>query len=171
MFKDLFKSKEEKELTSKPQVLDCAMQPIISKDNICVKIAYAICYNVFDYKTYKNSTQNPKYAIEYFVIVTMRNVLGEYTANEISEDREKLAEIITDKVNEGVNKWGVKFSRVEMTRVEVPTEEQLEARRKEMAEPGYDAVEEVKKAIQAFEESKAELEKNRNASRFFGLKK
>ena len=44
MFKDLFKSKEEKELTSKPQVLDCAMQPIISKDNICVKIAYAICY-------------------------------------------------------------------------------------------------------------------------------
>ena len=52
-----------------------------------------------------------------------------------------------------------------MTRIEIPTEEQLEARRKEMAEPGYDAMAEVNKAMQAYEESKAELERRRNASR------
>ena len=120
MFKNLFKNKEEKELTSKPQVVDCIMQPVISHDNILVQVQASICYNVVDYKAYKNSSANPKTAIEYLTITTMRNIMGEVTADFISTNRNELARDTLEAVKEASKTWGIDATHIDITRIVVP---------------------------------------------------
>lgn len=120
MFKNLFRNKEEKELTSKPQVVDCMMQPIISSDNIVVQVHASVCYNVVDYKTYKNSNANPKTAMQYLTITTMRNIMGEVTTDFILSNRNELARDVLETVKEASKTWGIDVTHVDITRIVVP---------------------------------------------------
>ena len=76
-FKTPFIDKIAKKVLLKEQVVDFAPQPVITKDNVTMRIDTIVFFQITDPKLYAYGVENPIMAIENLTATTLRNIIGD----------------------------------------------------------------------------------------------
>ena len=66
-----------KRVILKEQVVDFPPQPVITKDNVTMKIDTVVFFQITDPKLYAYGVENPIMAIENLTATTLRNIIGD----------------------------------------------------------------------------------------------
>lgn len=124
-----------KKVLLKEQVADFAPQPVITKDNVTMKIDTVVFYQITDPKLYTYGVDNPLMAIENLTATTLRNIIGDLELDETLTSREIINTKMRVTLDEATDPWGIKVTRVELKNIIPPTaiqdamEKQMKAER------------------------------------------
>ena len=87
-FKMPFFDKIAKKVLLKEQVVDFAPQPVITKDNVTMRIDTIVFFQITDPKLYAYGVENPIMAIENLTATTLRNIIGDMELDQTLNSRE-----------------------------------------------------------------------------------
>ena len=118
----------------KEQVADFAPQPVITKDNVTMRIDTVVFYQITDPKLYAYGVENPLMAIENLTSTTLRNVIGELELDQTLTSREIINAKMRASLDEATDPWGIKVNRVELKNIIPPAEIQNAMERQMKAE-------------------------------------
>ncbi len=118
-------------VTLKEQVLDSAPQPVITKDNVTMRIDTVVYYRIFDAKLYTYGAVNPINALENLTATTLRNIVGELELDGTLTSRDTINGKMTAILDDATDQWGIKVNRVELKNI-IPPEEIQSAMEKQM---------------------------------------
>jgi len=127
--------KVAKKVILKEQVVDFAPQPVITKDNVTMRIDTVVFYQITDPKLYCYGVQNPIMAIENLTATTLRNIIGELELDESLTSREIINAKMRSTLDVATDPWGIKVNRVELKNIIPPAaiqdamEKQMKAER------------------------------------------
>ena len=127
--------KVAKKVVLKEQVVDFAPQPVITKDNVTMRIDTVVFYQITDPKLYCYGVQNPIMAIENLTATTLRNIIGDLELDETLTSREIINAKMRSTLDEATDPWGIKVNRVELKNIIPPSaiqdamEKQMKAER------------------------------------------
>ncbi len=149
-----------KNVLLKEQVIDFAPQPVITKDNVTMKIDTVVFYQITDPKLYAYGVEHPLNAIENLTATTLRNIIGDLELDETLTSREIINTKMRVTLDEATDPWGIKVNRVELKNIIPPSaiqdamEKQMKAER-ERRESIINAEGQKKSAILVSEGKKA----------------
>ena len=103
-------------------VLDIAPQPVITKDNVSVKVDAVVYYYVTDAKAVKYEVVNFSGAVSKLAQTNLRNQIGDMSLDETLTSRERINVSLRTTLDEATDKWGVKVTRVEVKEIEPPSD-------------------------------------------------
>ena len=126
-----FIDKVARRVNLKEQVADFPPQPVITKDNVTMRIDTVVFYVVTDAKLYAYGVENPMSAINYLSATTLRNIIGELALDECLTSREIINEKMRKILDEATDPWGIKVNRVEVKNI-LPPKDIREAMEKQM---------------------------------------
>ena len=109
-----------KKVSLKEQVADFEPQPVITKDNVTMRVDSVVFFYIFDPKAFAYGVERPVAAIENLSATTLRNIIGSMTLDETLTSRDDINGRITAILDEATDKWGIKVSRVEVKNIEPP---------------------------------------------------
>ncbi len=150
-----------KRVVLKEQVVDFAPQPVITKDNVTMRIDTVVFFQITDPKLFAYGVENPLMAIENFAATTLRNVIGDLELDETLTSRETINTKMRASLDIATDPWGIKVNRVELKNIIPPAaiqdamEKQMKAER-ERREAILIAEGEKKSTILVAEGKKAE---------------
>ena len=121
-FKVPFIDRVAKKVLLKEQVVDFAPQPVITKDNVTMRIDTVVYYQITDPKLYAYGVDNPIMAIENLTATTMRNIIGDLELDSTLTSRETINTKMRATLDEATDPWGIKVNRVELKNIIPPTE-------------------------------------------------
>ena len=127
--------KVAKKVILKEQVVDFAPQPVITKDNVTMRIDTVVFYQITDPKLYCYGVQNPIMAIENLTATTLRNIIGDLELDETLTSREIINAKMRSTLDEATDPGGLKVNRVELKNIIPPSaiqdamEKQMKAER------------------------------------------
>ncbi len=119
----------------KEQVVDFPPQPVITKDNVTMRIDTVVFFQITDPKLYAYGVENPIMAIENLTATTLRNIIGELELDETLTSREIINSQMRSNLDAATDPWGIKVNRVELKNIIPPTaiqdamEKQMKAER------------------------------------------
>ena len=152
--------KVAKKVTLKEQVVDFAPQPVITKDNVTMRIDTVVFFQITDPKLFSYGVENPIMAIENLTATTLRNIIGDLELDQTLTSRETINTKMRATLDEATDPWGIKVNRVELKNIIPPAaiqdamEKQMKAER-ERREQILRAEGEKKSAILIAEAEKA----------------
>lgn len=111
-----------KRVNLKEQVVDFPPQPVITKDNVTMRIDTVVFYQITDSKSYTYNVENPIMAIENLTATTLRNIIGDMELDETLTSREVINTRMRASLDEATDPWGIKVNRVELKNIIPPTE-------------------------------------------------
>ena len=79
-----------KKVTLKEQVVDFAPQPVITKDNVTMRIDTVVFFQITDPKLFAYGVENPIMAIENLTATTLRNIIGDLELDQTLTSRETI---------------------------------------------------------------------------------
>lgn len=106
----------------KEQVVDFPPQPVITKDNVTMRIDTVIFYQITDPKLFCYGVANPIMAIENLTATTLRNIIGEMELDHTLTSREVINTKMRASLDEATDPWGIKVNRVELKNIMPPAE-------------------------------------------------
>jgi len=109
-----------KKVSLKEQVADFEPQPVITKDNVTMRVDSVVFFYIFDARAFAYGVERPIAAIENLSATTLRNIIGSMTLDETLTSRDDINGRITAILDEATDKWGIKVSRVEVKNIEPP---------------------------------------------------
>ena len=115
----------------KEKVLDFPPQPVITKDNVTMKIDTVVYMQITDPKLYSYGVENPLTAIENLSATTLRNIIGELELDATLTSRDVINSKMRSILDEATDPWGIKVNRVEVKNI-MPPEAIREAMEKQM---------------------------------------
>ncbi|MBR6536702.1 MAG: SPFH/Band 7/PHB domain protein [Lachnospiraceae bacterium] len=124
-----------KRVMLKEQVVDFAPQPVITKDNVTMRIDTVVFYQITDPKLYAYGVENPIMAIENLTATTLRNIIGDLELDETLTSREIINSKMRSSLDVATDPWGIKVNRVELKNIIPPAaiqdsmEKQMKAER------------------------------------------
>jgi regulator of protease activity HflC (stomatin/prohibitin superfamily) len=124
-----------KKVILKEQVVDFAPQPVITKDNVTMRIDTVVFYQITDPKLYAYGVENPLMAIENLTATTLRNIIGDLELDETLTSRELINTKMRVSLDVATDPWGIKVNRVELKNIIPPAaiqdamEKQMKAER------------------------------------------
>ena len=121
-FKVPFIDRVAKKVLLKEQVVDFAPQPVITKDNVTMRIDTVVYYQITDPKLYAYGVDNPIMAIENLTATTLRNIIGDLELDSTLTSRETINTKMRATLDEATDPWGIKVNRVELKNIIPPTE-------------------------------------------------
>ena len=127
--------KVAKKVILKEQVIDFAPQPVITKDNVTMRIDTVVFYQITDPKSYCYNIQNPIVAIENLTATTLRNIIGDLELDETLTSREIINTKMRATLDVATDPWGIKVNRVALKNIIPPSaiqdamEKQMKAER------------------------------------------
>lgn len=127
--------KVAKKVILKEQVVDFAPQPVITKDNVTMRIDTVVFYQITDPKLYCYGVQSPIMAIENLTATTLRNIIGDLELDETLTSREIINAKMRSTLDVATDPWGIKVNRVELKNIIPPAaiqdamEKQMKAER------------------------------------------
>ena len=127
--------KVAKKVILKEQVVDFAPQPVITKDNVTMRIDTVVFYQITDPKLYCYGVQNPIMAIENLTATTLRNIIGDLELDETLTSREIINAKMRSTLDEATDPWGIKVNRVELKNI-IPPSAIQDAMEKQMIAEG-----------------------------------
>ena len=119
----------------KEQVVDFAPQPVITKDNVTMKIDTVVFFQITDPKLFAYGVENPLLAIENLTATTLRNIIGDLELDETLTSREIINTKMRVTLDVATDPWGIKVTRVELKNIIPPAaiqdamEKQMKAER------------------------------------------
>lgn len=119
----------------KEQVVDFAPQPVITKDNVTMRIDTVVFYQITDPKLFAYGVDNPIMAIENLTATTLRNIIGDLELDETLTSREVINTKMRASLDLATDPWGIKVNRVELKNIIPPAaiqdamEKQMKAER------------------------------------------
>jgi regulator of protease activity HflC (stomatin/prohibitin superfamily) len=134
-FKTPFIDKIAKKVLLKEQVVDFAPQPVITKDNVTMRIDTIVFFQITDPKLYAYGVENPIMAIENLTATTLRNIIGEMELDQTLNSREIINAKMSSTLDVATDPWGIKVNRVELKNIIPPAgiqdamEKQMKAER------------------------------------------
>ena len=117
-----FLERVAKKVSLKEQVEDFAPQPVITKDNVTMRIDTVVYYQITDPKLYTYGVDNPIMAIENLTATTLRNIIGELELDATLTSRETINTKMRAALDEATDPWGIKVNRVELKNISPPAE-------------------------------------------------
>ena len=121
-FKVPFIDRVAKKVLLKEQVVDFAPQPVITNDNVTMRIDTVVYYQITDPKLYAYGVDNPIMAIENLTATTLRNIIGDLELDSTLTSRETINTKMRATLDEATDPWGIKVNRVELKNIIPPTE-------------------------------------------------
>ena len=124
-----------KKVLLKEQVVDFAPQPVITKDNVTMRIDTVVFYQITDPKLYAYGVENPIMAIENLTATTLRNIIGDLELDQTLTSRETINTKMRATLDVATDPWGIKVNRVELKNIIPPAaiqdamEKQMKAER------------------------------------------
>jgi regulator of protease activity HflC (stomatin/prohibitin superfamily) len=134
-FKVPFIDKVAKRVILKEQVVDFAPQPVITKDNVTMRIDTVVFFQITDPKLFAYGVENPIMAIENLTATTLRNIIGEMELDQTLTSREVINTKMRASLDIATDPWGIKVNRVELKNIIPPAaiqdamEKQMKAER------------------------------------------
>ena len=134
-FKVPFIDRVAKRVLLKEQVVDFAPQPVITKDNVTMKIDTVVFFQITDPKLYAYGVENPIMAIENLTATTLRNIIGDLELDQTLTSRETINTKMRAALDVATDPWGIKVNRVELKNIIPPAaiqdamEKQMKAER------------------------------------------
>ena len=134
-FKVPFIDRVAKRVLLKEQVVDFAPQPVITKDNVTMKIDTVVFFQITDPKLYAYGVENPIMAIENLTATTLRNIIGDLELEQTLTSRETINTKMRSALDVATDPWGIKVNRVELKNIIPPAaiqdamEKQMKAER------------------------------------------
>lgn len=119
----------------KEQVVDFEPQPVITKDNVTMRIDTVVFYQITDSKLFCYGVANPIMAIENLTATTLRNIIGDLELDQTLTSRETINAKMRASLDEATDPWGIKVNRVELKNIIPPAaiqdamEKQMKAER------------------------------------------
>ena len=119
----------------KEQVVDFAPQPVITKDNVTMRIDTVVFYQITDPKLFCYGVANPIMAIENLTATTLRNIIGDLELDQTLTSRETINTKMRAPLDVATDPWGIKVNRVELKNIIPPAaiqdamEKQMKAER------------------------------------------
>ena len=126
-----FLERVAKKVSLKEQVEDFAPQPVITKDNVTMRIDTVVYYQITDPKLYTYGVDNPIMAIENLTATTLRNIIGDLELDATLTSRETINTKMRATLDEATDPWGIKVNRVELKNI-IPPAEIQDAMEKQM---------------------------------------
>lgn len=130
-FKMPFVDRVAKRIILKEQVVDFPPQPVITKDNVTMKIDTVVFFQITDPKLFAYGVVNPLMAIENLTATTLRNIIGDLELDETLTSREIINTKMQAALDIATDPWGIKVNRVELKNIMPPAAIQ-EAMEKQM---------------------------------------
>lgn len=101
----------------KEQVVDFAPQPVITKDNVTMRIDTVVFYQITDPKMFCYGVANPIMAIENLTATTLRNIIGDLELDQTLTSRETINTKMRASLDVATDPWGIKVNRVELKNI------------------------------------------------------
>ena len=130
-FKLPFIERVARKVTLKEQVVDFPPQPVITKDNVTMRIDTVVFFQITDPKLYAYGVENPIMAIENLSATTLRNIIGDMELDETLTSREVINTRMRASLDDATDPWGLKVNRVDLTNI-IPPEAIQNAMEKQM---------------------------------------
>lgn len=111
-----------KRVPMKEQVADFPPQPVITKDNVSIRIDTVIFFQITDPKLFAYGVENPMMAIENLTATTLRNLIGELELDQSLTSREIINTKMREILDLATDPWGIKVNRVELKNIIPPPE-------------------------------------------------
>ena len=124
-----------KRVVLKEQVVDFAPQPVITKDNVTMRIDTVVFFQITDPKLFAYGVENPIMAFENLTATTLRNIIGEMELDQTLTSREVINTKMRASLDIATDPWGIKVNRVELKNIIPPAaiqdamEKQMKAER------------------------------------------
>lgn len=134
-FKVPFIDRVAKKIVLKEQVVDFAPQPVITKDNVTMRIDTVVFFQITDPKLFAYGVENPIMAIENLTATTLRNIIGDLELDQTLTSREIINTKMRVSLDTATDPWGIKVNRVELKNIIPPAaiqdamEKQMKAER------------------------------------------
>ena len=134
-FKLPFVDRIVRRMTLKEQVVDFDPQPVITKDNVTMRIDTVVFFSITDPKLYTYGVENPIMAIENLTATTLRNIIGDLELDQTLTSRETINASMRASLDVATDPWGIKVNRVELKNIIPPAaiqdamEKQMKAER------------------------------------------
>ncbi len=130
-FKVPFIDKVAKKVLLKEQVVDFAPQPVITKDNVTMRIDTVVFFQITDSKLYAYGVEHPIMAIENLTATTLRNIIGDLELDQTLTSREIINTKMRVSLDQATDPWGIKVNRVELKNIIPPAaiQDAMEKRR------------------------------------------
>lgn len=119
-FKVPFIDKMARRVVLKEQVADFPPQPVITKDNVTMRIDTVIFFQITDPKLFAYGVENPIMAIENLTATTLRNIIGELAFDQTLTSREVINSKMRVSLDVATDPWGIKVNRVEVKNIIPP---------------------------------------------------
>ena len=122
-------------ISLKEQVVDFAPQPVITKDNVTMRIDTVVFFQITDPKLFAYGVEKPIMAIENLTATTLRNIIGDLELDETLTSREIINTKMRSTLDVATDPWGIKINRVELKNIIPPAaiqdamEKQMKAER------------------------------------------
>ena len=130
-FKVPFIDRIAKRVVLKEQVVDFAPQPVITKDNVTMRIDTVVFFQITDPKLFAYGVENPIMAIENLTATTLRNIIGDMELDQTLTSREVINTKMRASLDIATDPWGIKVNRVELKNI-IPPAAIQEAMEKQM---------------------------------------
>ncbi len=159
-FRMPFVDRVAKKVNLKEQVADFPPQPVITKDNVTMRIDTVVFFQITDPKLFAYGVENPIMAIENLTATTLRNIIGDLELDQTLTSRETINAKMRASLDVATDPWGIKVNRVELKNIIPPAaiqdamEKQMKAER-ERREAILKEEGEKKSTIQVAEGKKA----------------
>ena len=130
-----FVDRVAKRVILKEQVVDFAPQPVITKDNVTMRIDTVVFFQITDPKLFAYGVENPIMAIENLTATTLRNIIGDLVLDQTLTSRETINTKMRASLDVATDPWGIKVNRVELKNIIPPAaiqdamEKQMKAER------------------------------------------
>ena len=134
-FKVPIVDKVAKRVLLKEQVEDFPPQPVITKDNVTMRIDTVVFFQITDPKLFTYGVENPIMAIENLTATTLRNIIGDLELDQTLTSRETINAKMRASLDIATDPWGIKVNRVELKNIIPPAaiqdamEKQMKAER------------------------------------------
>ena len=126
-----FIDKVARKVNLKEQVADFPPQPVITKDNVTMRIDTVVFYQITDPKLFTYGVENPMMAIENLTATTLRNIIGDLELDQTLTSRETINTKMRAALDIATDPWGIKVNRVELKNI-IPPKEIQNAMEKQM---------------------------------------
>ena len=130
-FKVPFIERVAKRVNLKEQVVDFAPQPVITKDNVTMRIDTVVFFQITDPRLFTYGIDNPIMAIENLTATTLRNIIGDMELDATLTSRETINTKMRASLDDATDPWGIKVTRVELKNI-IPPAAIQEAMEKQM---------------------------------------
>ncbi len=120
-----------KRVNLKEQVADFPPQPVITKDNVTMRIDSVVFFVITEPRLYAYGVENPIAAIENLTATTLRNIIGSMDLDTTLTSRETINTAMRAQLDVATDPWGIKVNRVELKNI-LPPDAIREAMEKQM---------------------------------------